>query len=235
VLRFLSTSIVAVSTSIVAVTVLGMVIADGTRSAAAESGEFLVAIIGDSYTAGSDEGGYGSTGWPVLLQSMLANDRIRISEQVLAEGGSGYAQRGTGGGTLGDKVSSVNPNSDLVVFFGSRNDVTNSPGRVRDEAALAWAAAKGRAPHAKILAIGPAWSDGEPPADLLAIRDQLRAQADTQALMFVDPLGEQWFAHDPELIGADGIHPTDAGHRFLASAIAPRIEQALRDSTETPP
>ena len=45
--------------------------------------------------------------------------------------------------------------------------------------------------------------------------------------MFVDPIAEGWFVGRPDLIGADGIHPTDAGHAYMAARIAPLIYDQL--------
>jgi lysophospholipase L1-like esterase len=44
----------------------------------------------------------------------------------------------------------------------------------------------------------------------------------------VDPLAEGWFGGaSSALIGSDGLHPTDEGHRHLAELIAPRIAAAI--------
>ncbi|CFS38985.1 Conserved protein of uncharacterised function%2C possibly exported [Mycobacterium tuberculosis] len=45
--------------------------------------------------------------------------------------------------------------------------------------------------------------------------------------MFVDPIADHWFVDRPELIGADGVHPNDAGHEYLADKIAPLISMEL--------
>ena len=58
-----------------------------------------------------------------------------------------------------------------------------------------------------------------PPA-VLRIRDALRAQAVSHGATFYDPLIAGWFFGTPWLIGHDGVHPTDAGHAFLADRIA---------------
>jgi len=44
---------------------------------------------------------------------------------------------------------------------------------------------------------------------------------------FVDPIAEGWFVGRPDLIGADGVHPTDAGHLYMAERIAPQIYRQL--------
>jgi len=52
-----------------------------------------VAVIGDSYTTGSDEGGQGSNGWTVRSWQTLARQGFQVTPDVAAEGGAGYAQR----------------------------------------------------------------------------------------------------------------------------------------------
>jgi lysophospholipase L1-like esterase len=193
----------------------------------AQPAEYRVTIVGDSYTGGSNEGGLGAAGWPAIVKSELNEQHVSIDERVLAEGGAGYVHRGTSGGTFGDKVSAIDRDDDLVVFFASRNDGRDWPLSVAVEAASTWRDAKQRAPDAKILVIGPAWSTGDQPSSLLETRDLMRAQAASQGIEFVDPLGERWFADSPQLIGSDGIHPNDRGHEFMASKLAPLIEQAL--------
>ena len=44
---------------------------------------------------------------------------------------------------------------------------------------------------------------------------------------FVDPIAERWFVDRPDLIGRDGVHPTDAGHAYMADKIAPLIGAEL--------
>ena len=110
-----------------------------------------IAVIGDSYTAGSDEGGNGRRAWPELLRGLLA--------------------RGDGGSVFEDLTARAVRRSDaLIVFFGSRNDQPVDPQKF------------------------PAFA------------------ADTVQL---------------DLIGQDGVHPTDAGHAYMAAKIAPLIYAQL--------
>ncbi|MDT4998170.1 MAG: hypothetical protein QOK12_275, partial [Mycobacterium sp.] len=44
---------------------------------------------------------------------------------------------------------------------------------------------------------------------------------------WIDPIAERWFVGRPDLIGADGVHPTDAGHAYMAGKIAPLIAAQL--------
>ena len=45
----------------------------------------------------------------------------------------------------------------------------------------------------------------------------------------VDPLADGWFVGRPEFIGADGVHPTDAGHAYMADKIVPLIRAQLSE------
>lgn len=49
-----------------------------------------VAVIGDSYTTGTDEGGLGSKSWTARTWQMLAARGVRIAADVAAEGRAGY-------------------------------------------------------------------------------------------------------------------------------------------------
>jgi lysophospholipase L1-like esterase len=47
---------------------------------------------------------------------------------------------------------------------------------------------------------------------------------------FVDPLADGWMVDDPsKTIGADGLHPTDAGQRELAQRIEPVLAALLAE------
>jgi lysophospholipase L1-like esterase len=75
--------------------------------------------------------------------------------------------------------------------------------------------------------IGPPWPTADPPPEILRIRDILRYQAGILGATFVDPIAAGWFVGHPELIGKDGVHPTDAGHAYMADKIAPYISAEI--------
>ena len=181
-----------------------------------------IAVIGDSYTAGSSEGGNGAQSWPELAWQLLADRGVEVNADVAAEGGAGYGQRGSRGSVFEDLTAQAVQRTDaLVVFFGSRNDQPVDPQKFPSLAASTFKLARFTAPDAKFLIIGPAWPTATPPPEVLKIRDSLRAVASAGPAQFVDPIAEGWFVDRPELIGADGVHPTDAGHRYMAERIAP--------------
>lgn len=209
----------------VAMTVAGVGWAAALGTPVAHSSETTrVAVIGDSYTAGSSEGGNGAKSWPQLAWQLLARQGVQVDADVAAEGGAGYGQRGNRGNIFEDLTAqAVRHNDALVVFFGSRNDQPIDPMKFTASAAETLHLARYAAPAAKFLVIGPAWPTANPPAAVLKIRDSLRDQAAQIGAVFVDPIVDGWFVGHPELIGADGVHPNDAGHVYMAEKIAPLI------------
>jgi lysophospholipase L1-like esterase len=187
-----------------------------------------VAVIGDSYTAGSDLGGVGPRGWTARAWRKLAAQRTPISADVGAEGGAGYGSRGNRGSLFEDLAArTVTPDDALVVFFGSRNDQDVDPAQLSVLADSTFQLARRMAPTATFLVIGPPWPTANPPAALVRIRDALRYQAGVVGAVFVDPIAEHWFVGRSGLIGIDGVHPTDKGHEYLADMIAPLIGAQL--------
>ena len=187
-----------------------------------------VAVIGDSYTTGTDLGGLGPNGWTARAWDALATHRVPITADVGAEGGAGYGTRGNRGGLFEDLTArTVRPDDVLVVFFGSRNDQNVDPAQLSILAYGTFQLARRIAPSATFLVIGPPWPTADPPAAIVRIRDALQYQAGVAGAKFVDPIAERWFVKRPELIGADGVHPTDAGHEYMAEKIAPLIAAQL--------
>jgi len=188
----------------------------------------LIAVIGDSYTAGSAEGGNGPMSWTEQAWKLLARRGVAIQADVAAEGGAGYGHPGSRGSVFEDLTArAVRRNDVLVVFFGSRNDQPVSPAQFPEMAAGTFHLARFVAPDARVLVIGPPWPTATPPPAVLTIRNSLRAQAAGIGATFVDPIDAGWFVGRPDLIGHDGVHPTDAGHVYLAEKIAPLIYQQL--------
>lgn len=186
-----------------------------------------VAIIGDSYTGGSPFGGEGDKGWPTLVTAQLRKQGVRIYPDMSPQGGSGYALRGPEGGVFADQVKTVvRPDDRLVVLFGSRNDVDVSPAELAPAVQRTLVEVKEKVPSAKLLVIGFPWV-GDPYSGALQARDVLKTAAEALGATFVDPLAEGWFVGRPELIGSDGVHPSDAGHVYMADKIAPLIAQQL--------
>ena len=187
-----------------------------------------IAVISDSYTTGTDEGGMGAKNWTTLAWQTLASEKVPVTPDVQAEGGAGYGTRGNHGSVFEDLTAkAVRPDDALVVFFGSRNDKDVDPARLSVLIYGTFQLARHTAPSAQFLVIGPAWPTADPPVEILRIRDALAYQARLAGAVFVDPIAAGWFVGRPDLIGADGVHPTDAGHTYMADRIAPLIGSQL--------
>jgi hypothetical protein len=187
-----------------------------------------IAVIGDSYTTGTDEGGLGPKAWTALAWHTLAQRGVRINADVAAEGRAGYGVPGDHGSIFEDLTArAVKPDDALVVFFGSRNDEGVDPALLAGRARDAFYLARRFAPTARFLVIGPPWPTADVPTSVLQIRDVLNVAARAVGAAFVDPIGDLWFVDRPDLIGPDGVHPNDAGHEYLADKIAPLIRMQL--------
>ena len=124
-----------------------------------------VAVIGDSYTTGSDQGGQGPNAWTVRSWQTLSRQGFQITPDVAAEGGAGYGVRGNRGSVFRDLTPTVvRPDDALVLFFGSRNDKGVDPGVLAGAAFDCFLFARAVAPSARLLVIGPPWPTADVPA-----------------------------------------------------------------------
>lgn len=196
-------------------------------------GEHVV-VIGDSYTMGPEDNGKDPDIWPAIVWNDMRAKGYDIQPSVTGEGGSGYIHKGYRGGIFGDKVSAVQPSSDLVVFFGGANDMDIPPDVEKDTVGRTLKAARLAAPKANMLVIGPAWPRADVPPEVLRVRDIVKAEATVIGAKFIDPLADRWLWDDPNLIGADWIHPNRAGQQYLAQKILPLIEAELPPPKKQP-
>jgi lysophospholipase L1-like esterase len=165
--------------------------------------------------------------WPGLTWKRLRAKGFSIAPTVSGEGGAGYAHPGYLGGTFAEKASAIERSSELVVFFGSANDMTVPPEELKNAVHNTLTKARGTAQKAHFLVIGPAWPRAEVPKEVWEVRDIVRDEAAALGLTFVDPLEQRWLWDGPGLIGPDGIHPNRAGQLYLAEKVGPLIEPEL--------
>lgn len=181
-----------------------------------------VAVIGDSYTACSGEGGCDSANYLVKLQRDLG-----WVFKPYAVGGTGYVNDGGGQSTFGQRVDKViDDNPDVVIVEGGRNDVTQTE-QLEVAAADVFKRLKAGLPDARIIVVGPIGTANSPDSELTA-RDKIKSAAKTAGISeFVDPIEDNWFSGaDASLIGSDGVHPTDDGHVYMATKLEPVLRHA---------
>lgn len=175
-----------------------------------------VVFLGDSYTSGWNGAGIGARGWPRLVASARGWRSLN-----LAVPGTGYVDPGWTGQPIGSLVGrAIDDHPKVVVVAAGHNDF-NWPRSATAAAADKVIMRIHRAlPHALLVVIAPMWQNGRPPASLVALRDHLRRVAATVGALFIDPIAERWFAGSRQaLISADGIHPSDRGHRYIAARV----------------
>src|SRR6201986_5246316 len=150
-----------------------------------------VAVIGDSYTTGTDEGGWGSNTWTNRTWLTLARQGVQVLPEVASEGRAGYVVRGDHGSVFEDLTNrAVHPDDALVVFFGSRNDHGVDPMQITAMAHDALDLAPRIAPAANRLAIRPPWTRSAPPLEVHYVRDILSGKAHDAGATFIDPISE---------------------------------------------
>lgn len=185
-------------------------------------------VIGDSYTMGPDDNPDDPDAWPAIAFNRLREQKYVVQDTVAGEGGAGYVEQGYRGGVFGDKVSAVQPKTDVVVLFGSANDIGAEPRQERAAVRQTLMQVRSIAPAARMVVIGPVWPRAnDVPAQLLGIRDAIRDEAVAAGATFADPLQQRWLWEDPGLIGPDWLHPNRSGQRYLADRILPLLQAEL--------
>lgn len=189
----------------------------------------VIFVVGDSYTSGSAMDSGPESNWSALMADELRRDRPDLRMEVEAGGGSGYT---TGGmrGLVFEQLAGLSMPADptLIIVFGSLNDSSSGASSVGVAARSLLRRLRTDRPDAIVLVIGPPWMDERVPANLLLVRDAVRTASQDAGALFIDPLAEGWFSGESAaLIGADGVHPSDAGQRHLADLITPRVAELL--------
>lgn len=213
-------------TRVVTIAVGATVAATGCSTEPMELPGEQIVVVGDSYTTGFGGGG-DSDAWPAMVWQSLREQGYDIDPIVSAESGAGYAYRGYRDSVFADKAKVIRRSTDLVVFFGSANDINAPVDEVPIAVRSTLEAAQCAAPQATLVVIGPAWPNADPPGEVRQVRDAVREQATAVGATFIDPLEQRWLWDDPGLIGPDNIHPNIAGQRYLADRIGPFVQSAL--------
>jgi lysophospholipase L1-like esterase len=173
-------------------------------------------FLGDSYTSGFNGSGIGARGWPHIIAAARG-----WTATNLAVPGTGFLNPGWTGQPVWTLLGrAIDRHPDIVVVAAGHNDFRYAASATATAADRVIRRIHRSLPDALIVVVGPIWQNGSPPASTMALRDHLRHVARAVDALFIDPLAEGWFAGSRHaLIGADGIHPTDRGHRFIAMRI----------------
>ncbi|SDF58416.1 Lysophospholipase L1 [Blastococcus fimeti] len=188
----------------------------------------VLAFYGDWYTAGTQQGGLGPAGWPAIVGERLG----ARSTEPHALTDAGYVATSSFGDATFVSLAELQPepDADVTVVFGSRNDYRATPAQITAAATRTFELIRAAAPQTRLLVIGPAWTDAAVPAELPPVRDAVRSAAAAADVTFIDPLVGRWFFDGVGLIGRDLISPTDPGHAYLADLIEPLVRDLLENA-----
>lgn len=198
-------------------------------------------VLGDSISDGSAQNtGAGSGTWFARTARLLGS--TDAWEQ--GRGGTGYITAGsyaTFGTRLAADVIAWTP--DRLIVSGGYNDSSGDQGAIATAAASLYAATKAGLPSCQVYVIG-CWSPtGSPGAGVTNTDATLRTAAAAAGFPFISPVtgsvydasGALVATHGPWItaantaayIGADSIHPNDAGHVYLSRRITAAIRALM--------
>ncbi|KOU62061.1 hypothetical protein ADK57_25850 [Streptomyces sp. MMG1533] len=200
-----------------------------------------LAVFGDSLSDGSNQNAGGGAGTWVQRAARLLGSTDVWDE---ARGGTGYITAGSYA-TLADRV-----NTDVIGWTPSRlivwagyNDNTGNQTTIATAAASLYAAIKAGLPACEVYVIG-CWSPtGSPGASITNTDTTLRTAAAAAGFPFISPVTGSCYdasgalvathgafittANAAAYIGADAIHPNDAGHVYLSRRITAAIRALM--------
>jgi lysophospholipase L1-like esterase len=190
----------------------------------------IVMFLGDSYTTG---------GTKTPPERAYAADTAReLGWQVIIGGlgGTGFVAPGATHepfDVLFERQLAWRPAPDMVIVAGGHNDSTYAPATVAAAAEGLLTKIRQQWPDSRLVLIGPMWGNGAPDASVLEIRDALGVAARALKIPFIDPLSGKWITGDRadhvgnagQYIQRDGVHPNDAGHRYLAARLVAELRR----------
>lgn len=190
------------------------------------SGPLRVAVIGDSYSAGSGN----DVTWPAL---MAAGSPLSISDVAVADASyaGGAGQSGPFAQQI-DKALASKPG--VIVVFGGLGDAGLPNQQITQSATDLFAELIRRAPNVKLIVLGPIWHDDPVPDVFKTLDADIAAAARTTHTSYVPLIAEKWLIGDGLMQGDSA--PTDEGQSVLATRLnSILLEQIRQPSTAALP
>lgn len=182
-----------------------------------------VAVIGDSYSAGSDN----DVVWPTLI---AAGSPLSIS--VVAVRDASYAGgQGQSGRFLQQVDKALASKPSVVVVFGGLGDAGLRDQQITQSAIDLFAELIRRAPEAKLVVFGPIWHTRPVPKVFTDLDAALAEAARVTFTSYVSLIDEQWLTGDGVMQG--DVAPTDKGQSVLARELNPILLQQIRDPSRS--
>jgi lysophospholipase L1-like esterase len=208
-----------------------------------------IMVLGDSIPGGSNMNTGGGQGTWFPRAARLLGYRDAWNEAL---GQTGYIAAGSTA-TLGTRapIDVIPHNPDVLVIFAGYNDVGGSQSAISSAAASLYSAIQSGLPNCRTYVIG-CWSPtGSPGSSITNTDTTLRTAAAAAGLPFISPISGSVYnaagtliaTHGPWItgtgrvgattgsgnadtyIGTDAVHPTDAGHKYLADRVVAAIQE----------
>ena len=115
---------------------------------------------------------------------------------------------------------------DYVLINGGANDSKYSSAQIYTAVRGMLSNVHARWPAARIILVGPMWVRGDPPEGLVRI-DKAIKRAAKAGVAFIDPIEEHWVsnANSKGLVWTDNVHPSQAGHEYLARRLTAGLKE----------
>ena len=183
---------------------------------ATQDGPTVLVVVGDSFSAGTDQNS--GPEWPELL-----GERLGWEVVVEAAPRTGYVDSGRGK-DFGDRVDEVAEHSaDVVLLAGGISDLRDDPDDVAAAAEELVGRLRQQLLDTRVVLASP-FSNGAPGPVTTRLAKGLEAVARDVAVTYLDLTGYLPFGSD--LIGDDGVHPSDKGHRRIARLLEQDLTEA---------
>lgn len=181
----------------------------------------VVAIVGDSYTAGwTNTSPFSQTAHP-WYDYTVADLGWRLRD-VRADPGGGYVAAGWYGTVAADlSAHPISPTTDFVLIQLGWNDRSADPEVIPAAVAHLLDIVHEQAPHAEPIVIGMfnPYTDRLDNPNEIPVADAIGQATGTTRYMIGFMCRYQ--------TGGDGVHPTEAGHASIGNYVAWRLEHGL--------
>ncbi|MEA2280443.1 MAG: acyl-CoA thioesterase [Solirubrobacteraceae bacterium] len=189
----------------------------------------LLAVVGASVSAGVGAGNL-QHAWPQDLARML-HWRVLVS----ADPGAGYVNPGAGHrgpfSRLASRLDLGRLDPRLILIQGGHDDIGQPLPLISDRVESLVTAIRREAPHARLAVLSVFARGNRPSSETLATDRTILAaarHADPTILAF-DPLARHW--KFPRI--GDHLHPSAAGHQWIAKRLAAGLRERFGDGLST--
>lgn len=183
--------------------------------------------LGDSYPAGTGAGSLDAA------ESCVTSKRMGWVCLVAAQGSTGYVADGhelaDSNQALPDRLPGVVARyaPDVVLIDTGRNDDEVPVRRTEAAASQVFDAVRAAWPDAALVVIAPYFIGSDVPPLGAGFVDFLDEEMARVGGIVLDPLGEGWIGdRSAGYVGPDGLHPTPAGHAYIAAHLAGDLRAA---------